>query len=98
MIISLTQFRLPQAISLDQARRIFESTAPTYRGVQGLHKKHYILSEDGLTAGGVYLWNSKAEAEALYTDAWRNFVREKYGTEPKVLYFESPVTVDNSGA
>jgi hypothetical protein len=28
-------------------------------------------------------------------DAWRSFVREKYGTEPNVTYFDSPVTVDN---
>ena len=60
-----------------------------------MFKKHYLLSEDGGTAGGVYLWNSRAEAEALYTDAWRAFVREKYGTDPVVTYFDSPVLVDN---
>jgi hypothetical protein len=54
-----------------------------------------VLSEDGATAGGVYLWNSKEEAEAMYTQAWRAFVRERYGTEPVVTYFESPVVVDN---
>lgn len=54
-----------------------------------------MLSEDGATAGGVYLWNSKAEAQAKYTESWRSFVREKYGTEPIVTYFDSPVTVDN---
>jgi hypothetical protein len=31
----------------------------------------------------------------MYTEAWRSFVREKYGTDPVVTYFESPVTVDN---
>lgn len=95
MIIALTAFALPAPITREEARRIFLSTAPTYRGVPGLLKKHYVLSEDGRTAGGVYLWNSRAEAEALYTDAWRTFVREKYGTEPSVTYFDSPVVVDN---
>ena len=95
MIIALTSFKLRKPITREQARSIFLSTAPTYRGVAGLFKKHYLLSEDGATAGGVYLWNSKAEAEALYTDAWRAFVREKYGTDPIVTYFESPVLVDN---
>ena len=47
------------------------------------------------TAGGVYAWNSKADAEAMYTDAWRAFVRVKYGTEPTVTYFDCPVVVDN---
>lgn len=95
MIIAFTQFTLPKPITGEEARSIFLTTAPTYRGVQGLLRKHYVLSEDGLMAGGVYLWNSRAEAEAMYTESWRSFVREKYGTEPTVTYFESPVTVDN---
>ena len=54
-----------------------------------------MLSQDGATAGGTNLWNSRQEAEAMYTDSWRAFVREKYGTDAIVTYFESPVTVDN---
>ena len=49
----------------------------------------------GKTVGGVYAWDSRAEAEAMYTDAWRAFVREKYRTEPVVTYLETPVVVDN---
>jgi hypothetical protein len=95
MITVVTTFTLPKPIAREEARRIFLSTAPKYRGVPGLFRKTYVLSEDGATAGGVYLWNSKEEAEAMYTQAWRAFVREKYGTEPVVTYFESPVVVDN---
>lgn len=95
MIIVLTAFTLPKPVTREEARSIFLSTAPTYRGVQGLLRKHYVLSEDGTTAGGVYLWNSRAEAEAMYTDSWRAFVRQKYGTDPTVTYFDSPVLVDN---
>src|SRR5690242_9100497 len=94
MIIAFTSFTLPKPITREEARSIFLSTAPTYRGVQGLLRKHYVLSGDGATAGGVYLWNSRAEADAMYTESWRSFVREKYGTDPTVTYFESPVVVD----
>ncbi|RJF95070.1 monooxygenase [Noviherbaspirillum saxi] len=95
MIIVFTTFTLPKPITREEARRIFLSTAPKYRGVQGLFSKHYVLSQDGATAGGVYLWNSRSEAEAMYTESWRSFVREKYGTDPTVTYFDSPVVVDN---
>ena len=95
MIIALTTFTLPKPITREEARRIFLSTAPKYQGVQGLVRKHYVLSEDGAAVGGVYLWNSRLEAEAIYTESWREFVREKYGTDAVVTYFESPVTVDN---
>jgi len=82
-------------LTRDEAKAIFLSTAPTYQSVPGLIRKTYLLSDDGLTAGGVYLWKTRADAEALYTNEWRAFVREKYQTEPSLTYFESPVIVDN---
>ncbi len=95
MITAIVTFKLPQPITLDEARKIFLNTAPKYLGVTGLTRKYYMLSEDGTTVGGVYLWNSKVEAEAMYTESWRSFVREKYGTDPSVTYMDNPVVVDN---
>jgi hypothetical protein len=95
MITVITNFRLPKPITRDEARRIFLSTAPKYQGVAGLVRKYYLLSQDGSTVSGIYLWNSRAEADAMFTESWRAFVREKYRTEPSVTYSESPVVVDN---
>jgi hypothetical protein len=96
MITAFVQFKLPQPLTLEKAREIFSSTAPKYRKVRGLIRKYYLLSQDGRTAGGVYLWDSKEDAEDLYTEAWKKFVFDKYGTMPQVMYFESPVIVDNT--
>ena len=63
-ITTVVQFRLPQPISLEEATRRFESSAPKYRNVPGLIRKYYLRAEDGRTAGGVYLWESRAAAEA----------------------------------
>ncbi len=95
MITAIATFQLAKPITLDQAREIFMSTAPKYQGVTGLIRKYYLLSQDGTTVGGVYLWKSRAAAEALYTESWRAFVRGKYGTYPTVTYMDSPVVVDN---
>ena len=95
MITVITEFTMPQPMTLEEARNIFTSTAPNYQDVQGLLRKTYIFSEDGKTLGGVYFWNSWQEAEAMYTEKWRALVREKYATDPRVTYFESPVVVDN---
>lgn len=95
MITAVTTFKLPKPVTREEARSIFLSTAPLYRDVPGLFRKTYVLSEDGMTAGGIYFWNSRGEAEALYTDAWRARARDKYGADPTVTYFESPVVVDN---
>jgi len=96
MITALVQFSLPAPLSVEQARAIFHSTAPRYLGMPGLVRKYYVLSEDGRTAGGVYLWQTRADAERVYTDEWRQFVRDKYGSAPRLSYFEMPVLVDNA--
>jgi hypothetical protein len=95
MVTALVQFKLPKPVTRDEAREIFLSTAPKYREVQGLIRKYYLLSEDGGTVGGVYLWRSRNDAEQLYTDDWKRFIAEKYGAAPSVQYFDTPVIVDN---
>lgn len=91
----MTTFTLKKPVTREEARKIFLSTAPTYRGVRGLLKKYYVVPQDGSTAGGIYIWKSRQDADAMYTESWRAFVREKYGTEPLVTYLDNPVTVDN---
>lgn len=95
MMTALVQFKLAHPMTPEQARDIFLGTAPKYREISGLIRKYYLLSKDGETAGGVYLWNSQQDAERLYTDEWKKFIREKYGVEPSLTYFDSPVLVDN---
>ncbi len=95
MITAIVQFKLPQPVSREQGKEIFSSTAPKYRDVPGLIRKYYLLSMDGQTAGGVYLWESRQQAEQLYTEEWQKFIQGKYGSRPSVTYYESPVIVDN---
>jgi hypothetical protein len=95
MITALVQIKLPEPMAKEKAQAVFAGTAPKYREVKGLIRKYYLLSEDGATAGGVYLWKSRDAAEQLYTDDWKTFILQKYGTKPTVTYFDSPVIVDN---
>jgi len=95
MITAIVQIKLPEPMTRDKAQAVFADTAPKYRDVKGLIRKYYLLSEDGATAGGVYLWKSRQAAEQLYSDDWKAFIKKKYGTEPSVTYFDSPVIVDN---
>jgi hypothetical protein len=53
------------------------------------------MSEDGRRAGGIYTWDSREDADRLYTAEWRKFVEDKYGTPPTIEYLHSPVMVDN---
>jgi heme-degrading monooxygenase HmoA len=96
MIVAVVNFALPAPLTTDEARAMFEASAPNYQNVDGLRRKHFLLSDDGRTAGGVYLWDSRQQAEALYDKAWRTRVAARYGSEPSVTYYDSQVTVDPS--
>ena len=96
MITAIVQFKLPAGTSLEQAEEAFRASAPKYRGLPGLVRKYYLYGEDGV-AGGVYLWESRAAAERVYDEAWRKMIVERYGAEPSVTYFDTPVIVDNAG-
>lgn len=95
MIVSIVTFHLAQPATLAEITKTFQGTAPKYRGIPGLLRKNYFMSEDGRRAGGIYVWQSRADAERVYTPEWAAFVESKYGTPPSIEYLHSPVMVDN---
>ena len=95
MIVTIVTFTLPQKTTLAEITKTFQGTAPKYRGIPGLLRKNYFMSEDGKRAGGIYVWQSRADAERVYTADWAKFVESKYGTPPQIEYLHSPVMVDN---
>ena len=95
MITALVEFTLPQPITSSQAKEIFLSTAHKYQGMPGLLRKYYFLTPDGAKAGGIYLWKSREDADRVYIEEWKSFVRGKYGSDPSLTFLETPVVVDN---
>jgi hypothetical protein len=95
MITTFVQFQLQSPISLAEASKRFEGTAPKYQNIPGLIRKHYVRSEDGRIVGGIYLWQTRAAAERMYSDEWRRTVEKVYGVTPTITWFDTPVVVDN---
>ena len=94
MIISILTYKLPTRWTLEQATAMFKTTAPLYLGKRGLVRKHYVFTEAG-DVKGIYLWKSKADAEACFTPEWKAMVAAKYGAAPEIVYGVVPITVDN---
>lgn len=95
MVMAIVTFQFSTPKTLDEAARTFKSTAPKYQKVRGLLRKNYWLAEDGREGGGVYVWASRADADALYTPDWKKFVEGKYGMPPGIRFVHTPVMVDN---
>jgi len=95
MITAIVQYRLPPSIDLTACAAHFRKIAPGFRGVPGLIRKQFIYAEDGW-AGGVYLWESRAAADAFYTGPWLQGIRERYGMDPQIKYFHTACVTDNA--
>jgi hypothetical protein len=95
MITAIVTFKLPAGIDSRKAAELFKGSAPKYRGLEGLVRKYYLFDDRSRIGGGVYLWKSRAAAEAVYTPQWQAYIAERYGAPPEIRYFETPVVVDN---
>ena len=88
---------MPLDLNSDQAACAarFRIIAPGFRSVPGLIRKQFIYADDGW-AGGVYLWRSRADAEAFYAGrvAKRHPRALRHG--PRIRYFHTAAVSDNS--
>ena len=75
---------------------LFAQTAQIYVGVPGLVRKYFGYSEDGSTIVGVYLWRSKADANALYSPEWVAGVRSRWGVMPAKSEWYVPQVVESA--
>ena len=96
MITAIVRFPLPKTTTREDAEGMFEKSAPNYRSVPGLIRKYYLYG-DGPTGGDVYLWDNQETAERFYSDSWKATIAQRYGAQPEILFFESPVIVENAG-
>jgi len=46
MITAIVRFRLPEGTTRDDAKAMFEKSAPKHRGVPGLVRKYYLYGDD----------------------------------------------------
>jgi hypothetical protein len=92
--IVVVQFDLPKRTE-EQAIKGATSTATIYRGLaaKGLIRKDYLNGDTG--TGGVYLWESRAAAEAWFTEQRVIELTKRFGVRPRLTWYDSHVTVDN---
>lgn len=96
MITEYVLFQLPTGISRQEVLQGMQEVAPRWRAEPELIRKTFIFDPVANQAGAFYLWHQRAAAERAHDEAWRLRIRERYGSEPVVQYFETPLVVDNA--
>src|SRR5215510_11485145 len=95
MITSITRFQLPPGIPSEAIKKGFLEVAPHFTQPSGLLRKYFLISEDGKTGGGVYLWKSLEQARTFSEGVLRPMIRDKFQVQPSIEYYQAPVVVDN---
>jgi len=90
MITAIVEYTLPPSIGREECLAHFTKIAPGFRTEPGFVRKHFLYSDSG-TGGGVYLWETREDAERFYSGPWLEGIRSRYGVDPKITYYETLV-------
>lgn len=96
MITEYVLFDLPAGISRSEVVAGMHEVAPRWQAHPRLIRKTFVYDAEANQSGAFYLWPDRACAEAAHDAAWRQRIRDTYGSEPVVRYFETPLVVDNA--
>jgi len=94
MVIVSVNFKLSKEISRADLKSKFLETAPMCQTAAGLIRKNYLYDEERHVGGGIYLFDSMANAKAWFDEERIAWLAERY-SDPLIHFFDSPVVVDN---
>ena len=94
MITVLITFSVPENTTLEKIKEKFCETAPMYQDVPGLIRKNYLFSDGPMKAGGAYTFSDREKAEAWFDEDRLAWIENRY-SKPEIMYFETPVVVNN---
>ena len=95
MITEIVTFKINEEMGRERVVALFEESAEIWRSHPKLHRKNYLYDPERGIAGGVYTWDSVADAQDAHGEAFSARVAETFGSTPHVQYFETPVVVQN---
>lgn len=89
-VVSVVKVKAPWWAPDFLIRNRFEASIPRHAAVPGLLRKFFTLSDDG-ELGGIYLWESRADADAFTSETWG----AARPASLEIERFEAPVVLDN---
>ena len=94
MITVIVSFKISTDLKAEAVKDKFLETAPMYRDVDGLIRKNYLLDIERHTAGGAYTFETREQADKWFDQERIDWITERY-SKPELIYYDTPVLVDN---
>ena len=74
----------------------FKLAENRFRGMAGLQRKYFCYDEASGRGLSVYLWDSQAAAEAVFTEAFMSGFEASFGVRPSIRCIDTLMIVDNA--
>ena len=97
MIVARVLFPI-KGLDIDEFNKKMVESVPKYEGLVGLIRKYYVVTEDKKQAGGIYLWESREEAESFYNAEWTRRIAALFGENPMIEFLDCTIVVDNESS
>ena len=97
MILEFVTFKTPDSWGRGHVLDDAKHTIGKWVSNHDLLRKHFVLGigEDAGTSGGIYLWSSAEAAKKAHDHAWREDVKNRFGSYPTIRYFDLFLLIDN---
>jgi hypothetical protein len=89
-------YAVPPSLDEPAIRELFANVADNYLGVPGLVRKYFGFSADATAVVGIYLWETREDADAFYSDEWMAGVTERWGAAPARQDWVVPVVAESA--
>ncbi len=95
MITAILEYSLSAPMARSAMVAKFKLAGDRFRGMSGLQRKYFCYDEASGRGLSVYLWDSKAAAEAVFTEAFAAGFEASFGVRPSIRYIDTLMIVDN---
>lgn len=96
MITAILEYSLPTPSARSALAEKFKLARDRFRGMAGLQRKYFCYDKTSGRGLSVYLWDSKAAAEAVFTEAFISGFEASFGVRPSIRYIDTLMIVDNA--
>ena len=95
MICALVEYKVKEGMTEDEIREMFKTAGPMFQDTPGLIKKYFCFEKGTQNALSFYLWESREDAENLFTDELKEEFVEMSGYAPVIRYIDPVVVLNN---
>lgn len=94
MITAIVNWRVAPGVDRPTLLERFKKSIPVYKNLPGLVRKYICFDIERSQGFGIYLWETREQAEAFYKMA-TPIIKQETGFEPTVNLYDTPIVVDN---